>query len=138
MGNAVSLSIVLDGSEGAHPFRAGTRLSGRILIQGKHKIPGSTIELLIKGKEKTVIHGDKTTRRAARDIFHVLIKMNDFSRQDKVPRGSYSFPFSIELPESLPSSFSYGYGGHFCSVQVRMMYLCLIKEKTTANLLFHT
>lgn len=119
MGNAVTLSIVLNDDANNSTHRAGTNLTGRIVIQVHRKIPGKQIILLVRGREKAVVERGKQTRSAARDFFHTRLTMNDLQRSDKVNTGSYSFPFSIELPDSLPSSFSYGSSPNACSIQYK-------------------
>lgn len=114
MGNA-ALSIVLDNDTHV----AGTTLTGRIVMQVHRKIAGQEIVLLVKGKEKTCIKRGKQTRYARRDFFNARITIRDFVQRSKVKPGSYSFPFSIELPESLPSTFSYGRHPNACFIQYK-------------------
>jgi len=119
MGNAITLSIVVNDNGAAH--RAGTSLTGRVVVQVHKKIQGSQITLLVKGKEKAVVTRGKQTRCAARDFFHARVTMHDLERSQKIKTGSYSFPFSIDLPESLPSTYSYGRHPHACSIQVSII-----------------
>lgn len=135
MGNAVTLSIVLDADLDSGVHRAGTNLSGRILVTIKNKMKGSQIILVVKGKERTCIERGKHTKYAQRVFFQAKLVLNDLNQQSKVNSGSYSFPFSIELPDSLPSSFRYGrVAANSCSVQ----YKCVASVGgATAHQAFH-
>lgn len=117
MGNAVTASILLDNDGGAHV--AGTTLTGRIRVVIHRKIPGKQIILLVKGKEKTSIYRKEKRRFSSRDIFRARIVMNDLAEKPQVSQGSYSFPFSIDLPDSLPTSFSYQDRRNSCSIQYK-------------------
>ena len=121
MGNAVTLGIVLDNNGGQSHHRAGTNLTGTLLVQVHKKMNGETIVLIVKGKETSSVRLGKQTRYASRDFFQAKLVLHDLEQSSKVNAGSYSFPFSIALPGSLPSSFCAGSRGssNSCSIQYK-------------------
>lgn len=116
MGNAVTMSIDLMDE---YWNRAGTPLQGRIQIQVHRKIPGQRIVLVARGKEKTCIKRGKQTRSANRVFFRASLTIRDLEQREQVDPGTFSFPFSINLPDSLPSDFSCGRHPYACSIQYK-------------------
>lgn len=118
----MTCSILLDAPERGGSHCAGTNLSGRILVQVSRKMKGAPITLVAKGKEKASVKSGKHTKYSTRVFFQVKLILNNLNKtaNAKVPLGSYSFPFSIELPDSLPSSFDCGkHAANSCSIQYK-------------------
>jgi hypothetical protein len=66
--------------------------------------------LTIVGKEKVSIRTGgkhKRTIRAERLVFSVSLPLREYSRNELIQPGRYAFPFSVQLPASLPSSTAY-------------------------------
>jgi hypothetical protein len=91
--------------------QAGEALTGKVIVYVKKPIRGDRVMLTIFGKEKVVVRtggGDhKRTFRSERLLFTVSLPLRQYSRSEVMQPGSYTFPFSVQLPASLPSSTTY-------------------------------
>lgn len=88
--------------------QAGHPLTGKVTVSTKGPMKADTVKLTIVGKEKTAIRlgGDKRTIEAERPFFTVELPFRD-QPHETIRRGKFAFPFSVELPPSLPSTVSY-------------------------------
>jgi hypothetical protein len=103
-----SLSLSLSVRNLAH--QAGEALTGKVIVDVKKRIRGDRVMLTIFGKEKVIIRtGGKSKRtfRSERLIFTVSLPLREYSRSEIIQPGNYAFPFSVQLPASLPSSTAY-------------------------------
>lgn len=79
---------------------------------------GQEVLLFVKGKEKTSVKRGKHTRFASRVLFQVRVSLRD-AQHASFTAGTFSFPFSVDLPDSLPSSAHFGGRPNECSVQYK-------------------
>jgi hypothetical protein len=120
MGNSVGIFVVLDheqvredpdpqNADGTAVFahQAGEPLTGKVLIEVKKRTKGDQVKLFLAGKEK--IYTKHKNRRVTdvRNVIQIGADLADM-RNRWVKKGNYSFPFSLDMPETLPSSMSYG------------------------------
>jgi hypothetical protein len=103
-----SLSLALSVRNLAH--QAGEALTGKVIVDVKKRIRGDRVMLTIYGKEKVMIRTGgkhKRTIRAERLVFTMSLPLREYSRNEMIQPGRYAFPFSVQLPASLPSSTAY-------------------------------
>jgi hypothetical protein len=90
--------------------QAGEALTGKVIVDVKKCMRGDRVILTIFGKEKVMIKAggkSKRTIKAERLLFTVSLPLREYSRNEMIQPGSYAFPFSVQLPASLPSSTAY-------------------------------
>jgi hypothetical protein len=91
--------------------QAGEALTGKVIVDVKKRMRGERVMLTIFGKEKVVIHpGGKHKRRfkSERLLFTVSLPLREYPSNEMIQPGRHTFPFSVQLPASLPSSTEYG------------------------------
>jgi Arrestin (or S-antigen), N-terminal domain len=114
-------------------YRAGDRVNGTVYVsvnqpQGQ---PIRAILLRLEGQERAVVHytsteteGDASRSRDHYDESNVTFSKMEHPLQTfptgKIGRGHYEFPFTIQLPQSLPSSMDCQSGQSHCSVQYKL------------------
>jgi Arrestin (or S-antigen), N-terminal domain/Arrestin (or S-antigen), C-terminal domain len=91
---------------------AGQPLIGQIVVKVKRPIEGGNVNLLVTGAESTVIRsksGNSSQRKIKTEqlLFKVSLPLRTWSSSEKIPKGTYSFPFTVPLPKALPSSTRY-------------------------------
>jgi Arrestin (or S-antigen), N-terminal domain len=88
-------------------FQAGHPLTGKVVLKVRRPLRhGGTLGLRIDGKEKVDLSISKrASKRAERNFLQVHLELNE-SQSVILPK-TYSFPFRIDLPASLPSSTKY-------------------------------
>ncbi|KAL7564145.1 hypothetical protein ACA910_021120 [Epithemia clementina (nom. ined.)] len=113
MGNSesVTIDIKVEWENGqADVVHAGKRLQGEVIVTVKEMTDGSSIKLIISGKERVGLKIRKRDQmvltQAERRFFSVTIPLA-FHEQRRIRPGIYKLPFSIRLPRSLPSSDSH-------------------------------
>jgi len=109
MGNSASLGIVLDDGP-AYRAQAGQPLRGKIVLHLAKRTRGDEpVQFVLYGKEKTVVGSGSTRAANQRQFFHVNLHLSQGSSSaaDRAP-GTYTFPFTVHLPTSLPSSTTFG------------------------------
>jgi hypothetical protein len=91
--------------------QAGKALTGKVNVVVKRLMKSERVMLTIFGKEKVIIRtgGGKHqhTKAAERLVFTVSLPLRESSPNDTIRPGSYAFPFSVQLPASLPTSTAY-------------------------------
>lgn len=104
----VKISIQLDTS---NAVSAGTALRGRVVLEviSKTAIEGGPVQLAITGREIVRVASSKR-KTSVRRFCRTKKELRDFCDRRLGPGRVYAFPFSIKLPESLPSSCSYKHG----------------------------
>lgn len=108
MGNAASITIALDHESGQHTLmgaRAGHPMTGNVIVRVMRGVlPGDKLKLVAVGKETVSVHrGNNKGARNECMIFQMARVLQDL-RGQKVQRGTYVYPFSVDLPEFLPST----------------------------------
>ena len=88
-------------------FQAGHPLTGKVVLRIRRPLrDGGDCVLHIDGKEKVnLTNNARGSLRAERNFFRVHLPLKRF--RGMVMPGTYSFPFTIDLPASLPSSTKY-------------------------------
>jgi hypothetical protein len=95
--------------------------------------------LMISGKEKVAIRtGGKNNRtvHAERLVFTVSLPLREYSRDEMIQPGSYAFPFSVQLPASLPSSTAYPPGTSKLGMRIQYKMIGSIGRLQTKRHLF--
>jgi len=110
------MSIALDHE--TRNVRAGNPLTGKVVVEVvRGKVQGHEVRLDVVGREKI------STGRAQQDeheIVRISTVLSDL-RGHRLARGKFEYPFSLELPEFLPSSMTSSIAGdgldrHGCKV----------------------
>ena len=109
-----------------HPcFNAGEYVTGKIHLYVKESFSARRLCVLIKGEEKTKVKRDdgETIDRykSVEKIFH---QENDvfYFADDHCPAGQFTFPFTIQIPHWLPSSFFLKHHSHPEKVKSMIKY----------------
>ena len=116
-------------------YRAGERVNGTVYVSVNHRKGGhepvQAILLRLEGQERAVVHytsteteGDQSRSRDHYDESNVTFSKMEHPLQTvpsgKIGRGQYEYPFSIQLPHSLPSSMECQSGQSHCSVEYKL------------------
>eukprot|EP00980_Cylindrotheca_fusiformis_P018394 scaffold6052_cov118-Cylindrotheca_fusiformis.AAC.7 len=134
MGNRpITVGVETDHSD----YTAGSKLRGKVYLSVNDK-PGQAVsaqclQLKLVGRENAVIHhhrsndsGDSEYRsqdryeRWTNSFFQVEYALHTFPNQ-RAPSGQYEYPFSISLPQNLPSSLTARSGKSNCAVEYELI-----------------
>jgi len=108
MGNKISIKIALD-NDNVH--RAGEQLKGKVIVkQNRPFAVGSHVKLIFIGKERTIIQKrngkHKCCAPSSERIFFSFRKNISLSSGNRIRlAGHFVYPFTLDLPSNLPSSF---------------------------------
>ena len=95
MGNALVCSIHPDHG---YTLQAGEPFTGKVFVNVHRRIPAFQAFLILEGRE---IH-----KHGSRTFFKTQVNLQNPMWTGKLPPAHYAFPFTIQLPASLPNSFS--------------------------------
>lgn len=124
MGNTASITIALDHESGQHSHmgaRAGHPMTGNVIVRVMRGVlPGGKLKLDAVGKETvSVRRGSDQVAREESIIIQMSRVLQDL-RGHQVQRGTYVYPFYLDLPESLPSTMTLTRSGseerHGCQI----------------------
>lgn len=116
----MSMSITLeDGSA-----RAGHPLTGNVVLKVKGNVPGQELRLDAVGKEKVAV---KNGKQKCHQDERIIVKMSSILQNlqgQQLRRGTHVYPFTFDMPASLPSSMtSYRHGDrerHGCKIKYQL------------------
>jgi hypothetical protein len=80
-------------------------MTGNVVLKVKGKVPGHELRLDAFGKEKVAVKNGKQCNQDERTIVHMSAILQDLQGQ-QLRRGTHVYPFSFDLPVSLPSSMT--------------------------------
>ena len=80
-------------------------MSGKVIVRVNKRVKGDHVRLFVAGKEKVFTRQNGSRLSNERFLMQAAVDLSDMSNK-QVKRGTYSFPFIIALPPSLPSTMS--------------------------------
>jgi hypothetical protein len=150
MGNRpISIGVETDQSD----YAAGSTLRGKVYLSVNSKqgqtVAVQSLQLRLIGKESAVVH-HQSSHKDSRDnhrrenhyerwthtFFHVEYPLYTYLNQ-RATVGQYEYPFSISLPQNLPSSLSAKSGESHCEVEYELIAI-LVQPGGSNNSLFRS
>lgn len=129
------LSIVLDDTvDGAAPaIRAGKRLSGVIELELEKEVAGEELTITLKGKEKSIRKKGPVDVARDHEFYTFTLPVRDM-KGTKLKPGKTCYPFSMDVPSSLPSSVVHriGLGDVGFNIQYKLCASLGLTNKTMA------
>lgn len=80
---------------------------------------GGQLKLFASGTERTQTRHKQKVVTNERNLLQVVANLSDMTNQIVKP-GNYSYPFSIDIDSSLPSTMSWGETKHGCRIQYKI------------------
>jgi len=119
MGNSV-VSIGIQPEQDV--FYSGDTVKGTVLLDVKEPVEAKTLILQIKGKEKTCVRYRREENtyydNRKETIFDTQFELANFDGE--LDSGQHSYPFSVNLPDGLPSSIDIDYNGGYAKIQYKL------------------
>jgi len=129
MGNTpISVGLETDQSQ----YSAGDTLRGKVYLSVSNKqareIAAQSLQIKLIGKESAVVHhtsngegGNENHYESSNHVFFNLdYPLRSYVNQT-LPVGQYEYPFSLALPQNLPSSFSIRKGESHAEVEYELV-----------------